>query len=95
MIRQPEDGERSDDDEDEGVSSSFALEHGTTQPTDHWDVAEQDEGEGQQETQDSLKQVLKDFMSVALPVVRFTQVDGHIRTDWPHRTVGAKKLWKT
>ncbi|TRZ00577.1 hypothetical protein DNTS_004499 [Danionella cerebrum] len=67
------DGESSDDEEYEEVSSSFTLEHGTAQPTDDRDVAEEDENERDDETQDGLKQILKDFVSIALPVVRHTQ----------------------
>lgn len=95
VIREPEEGESSDDDEDEEVSSSLTLEHGAAQPMDDWDIAEQDEGEGQQEAQQSLRQVLKDFMRVTLPVVWITQVDGHTWLIWHHRAVRAKKTWKS
>lgn len=78
MVRQPEDGESHDDEEDEEAALYPAMKHGATQATDDGAVAQHDESEGDQETQQRLHQVLEDFMVHAVPVVGIAEINGNV-----------------
>lgn len=78
MVGQPEDSEGRDDEEDEEASLYPPVEHGTAQTVDNRAVTHHDEGEGDQETQQRLHQVLEEFMVHAVPVVGITEVNGNV-----------------
>lgn len=78
MVGQPEDSEGCDDEEDEEAAPYTPMKHGAAQATDDRGVAEHDEGEGDQETQQCLHHILKEFMVHAVPVVGNTEINGNV-----------------
>lgn len=94
MIGQPEDSEGHDDEEDEEAALYTPVKHGAAQAADDGAVAEDDEGEGDQETQQRLHQVLEEFMVRAVPVVGKTDINGNVlHQERLHIAVG-KERWK-
>lgn len=78
MVRQPEDGEGRDDEEDEEAALHTAAKHGAAQAEDDGAVAQYDEGERDQKTQQRLHQELEDFMVRAVPVVENAMINGNV-----------------
>ena len=96
MVRQPEQGKGTDDEEDEAVAPPFTLEHGTAETADDDGVAGGDDGEGQQERHERLKHVLENTMSRAGPVrIAEFQSDVYVYVGLHHavnKTINSTKL---
>lgn len=78
MIGQPEYCEGTNYHQDQTAALSSAVEPCILQTADNGGVTRVDEGEGHHAAHDGLKQVLEDFVTHAVPVVRLTKVQSDV-----------------
>lgn len=91
MVGQPKHGEGTDDHQDEAAPLRSALEAGTLQTAEHRGVAGVDEGERQQATHNSLKQVLEDLVAHAAPVIYVTRFERDVQERLLYIAVGKEE----